>query len=78
MNMEYNIVKIVDRKPKRFSKLLSRLMIVFAVIFVILGIIFTSGYLLPAILLAALYFFTHRQSTPGTNTILTMSILPWI
>ncbi len=54
--MEYNIIKIVDRKPKPFSKLLSRLMIVLAVIFVILGIIFTSGYLLPAILLAALYF----------------------
>ncbi len=63
--MEYNIVKTVDRKPKRFSKLLSRLMIVFAVLFVLLGIIFDTGYMLPAILLAALYYFYTSSINTG-------------
>ncbi len=63
--MDYNIVKTVDRKQKRFSKLLGRVMVVFAVIFVFMGIIFQNGFLLPAILLAALYYFYTRRIRTG-------------
>ncbi len=63
--MNYNLIKTVDRKPKRFSKLLSRLMIVFAVIFVVAGIIFQSGFFFPAILLALLYYFYNARNRTG-------------
>lgn len=53
----YKITKQVKRKAKRFSKLLSRSMVVLAILFVCLGIIFDTGLMLPAFLLAALYYF---------------------
>lgn len=53
----YKITKQVKRKAKRFSKLLSRAMIVLAVLFVCLGIIFDTGLMLPAFLFAVLYYF---------------------
>lgn len=37
-------------------------MVIFAVIFVLLGIIFQNGYFLPAMLLAALYYFFSLNS----------------
>ena len=54
--MDFKLTQQVQRKPKKGSKLLGRLMVIFAVIFVILGIIFQSGYFMPAFLLAALYY----------------------
>lgn len=60
--LDFNLTQQVKRKPKKFSKLLSRLMVAFAVIFVLLGIIFQNGYFLPAFLLAALYYFYTMQN----------------
>lgn len=54
--MDFKLTQQVTRKQKKYSKLLSRLMVVFAVIFVIMGIIFQNGYFMPAFLLAALYY----------------------
>lgn len=54
--MDFKLTQQVTRKPKKYSKLLSRLMVIFAVIFVIMGIIFQNGYFMPAFLLAALYY----------------------
>ncbi len=65
MEMDYNIVQTVNRKPKRGSKILGTLMIVFAVIFVLMGIIFDTGFMLPAILLAALYYFFNASNNTG-------------
>ncbi len=50
------IIRHIEKKTKRFSKLLSKLMVVFAVIFVLMGIIFESGFFLPAMGLALLYY----------------------
>ncbi len=55
--MNYNLTQQVKRKQKKYFKLLSRLMVIFAIIFVILGIIFQNGYFMPAFLMAALYYF---------------------
>lgn len=54
--MDFKLTQQVQRKPKKGSKLLSRLMVIFAIIFVILGIIFNNGYFMPAFLLALLYY----------------------
>lgn len=53
---DYAIIQQVSRKQKKGVKALRRTMIVFTVLFVLLGIIFSSGFMLPAFLLAALYF----------------------
>lgn len=55
--MDYSLTQQVTRKQKKHFKLLSRLMVVFAIIFVVLGIIFQNGYFMPAFLMAALYYF---------------------
>ncbi len=60
----YTQIRHVDRKPKKFSKVLPKVMVAFAVIFILLGILFESGYFLPAFCLAALYYFY----TAFTNT----------
>ncbi|MCD8365671.1 MAG: hypothetical protein LUC83_07670 [Clostridiales bacterium] len=54
--------KLVERKSKKFSKLLPRLMVVFAVIFVLSGIIFDRGFFTPAILLVLLYYLYTAYS----------------
>ncbi len=53
---DYAITEQVSRKTKKGVKALRRTMIVFAVLFVLLGIIFTNGFMLPAFLLVVLYF----------------------
>lgn len=58
----YKITKQVKRKSKRFSKLLGRVMIILAVVFVCLGIIFDTGLMMPAFLLAVLYYFFSVQT----------------
>ncbi|MCD8301078.1 MAG: hypothetical protein LUC41_07940 [Clostridiales bacterium] len=55
--MTYDITKQVERRKKKFYGLLSKLMIIFAIVFVVCGIIFQNGYFFPAILLALLYYF---------------------
>ncbi len=63
--MDYNIAKTVNRRPKRFSKMLRALMLVFCVIFVAFGILFDSGFFFPAILLALLYFLYTASNNTG-------------
>lgn len=53
----YKIVEQVKRKPKAASRLLRRVMIIFAVFFVLLGIMISQGFMLPGFLLVVLYFF---------------------
>ncbi len=53
---EYKLVQQVVRKPKAFTRTLRVLMVVFAVIFVIMGITISQGFMLPGFLLVVLYF----------------------
>ena len=53
----YRIVEQVKRKPKPATRLLRRVMLIFAVFFLLLGIMISQGFMLPGFLLVALYFF---------------------
>ncbi len=52
----YKIITQVKRTPKPFSRVLKITMVVFAVLFVLMGIVISQGFMLPGFLLAALYF----------------------
>lgn len=54
--MDFNLTQQVRKKQKRSSKLLGRIMVVFAVILVFFGIIFNRGFFFPAFLFAFLYY----------------------
>lgn len=56
MYSNYRIVTQVKRKKKKMSGLLRGSMIVFAVLFVLMGIIFSRGFMLPGFLMVVLYF----------------------
>lgn len=53
----YRIVEQVTRVPKPLTGVLRIFMIVFAVIFLVLGIVFSRGFMLSSFLFAALYYF---------------------
>ena len=53
---DYKIVEQVSRKKKSMSGILRKVMILFAVIFVIMGIAISQSFMLAGFLLAALYF----------------------
>ena len=53
---DYKIVEQVSRKKKSMSGVLRKVMILFAVIFVILGITISQSFMLAGFLLVALYF----------------------
>ncbi len=53
----YDIVKQVARKAKPMTGVLRKMMAGFAVIFVIMGITISQGFMLPGFLLVVLYFF---------------------
>ena len=53
---DYAIVKQVKRKQKAMTGVLRKMMIVFAVFFVLLGIAISQGFMLPGFLLVVLYF----------------------
>ena len=53
---DYKIVEQVSRKKKSMSGILRKVMIIFAVFFVILGITISQSFMLAGFLLAALYF----------------------
>lgn len=55
MYTDYRIVTQVKRKKKRFSGLLRASMIFLTVVFVLMGIAFSRGFMLPGFLMAALY-----------------------
>ena len=52
----YKIVEQVTRKKKAMSDILRGIMIVFAVLFILFGIVFSRGFMLPGFLLVVLYF----------------------
>lgn len=52
----YKIVKQVTRKPKPFSGLLRKTILVLAVILLLLGVTISQGFMLPGFLLVILYF----------------------
>lgn len=56
MYSNYKIVTQVKRKKKKMSGLLRTSMIFFAVLFVLMGIIFSRGFMLPGFLMVVLYF----------------------
>ena len=53
---DYKIVEQISRKKKSMSGVLRKVMILFAVIFVIMGIAISQSFMLAGFLLAALYF----------------------
>ena len=53
---DYRIVEQVSRKPKHMSGFLRKIMIIFAVFFVLLGIVISQAFMLAGFLLALLYF----------------------
>ena len=54
--MNYKIVEQVSRKKKSMSGVLRVVMIVFAVLFVVMGITISQAFMLPGFMLAGLYF----------------------
>lgn len=52
----YKITEQVKRKPKPMSGILRKIMIFFAVVFVLMGIAISQGFMLPGFLLVVLYF----------------------
>lgn len=53
---DYRIVEQVSRKKKHMSGTLRKVMVIFAVIFVLMGITISQAFMLPGFLLALLYF----------------------
>lgn len=60
--MNEKLVTEVHRKQKRGSGILKGAMIAFAVFFLFMGILFTTGYMLFCFLMAALYFVYDAMS----------------
>lgn len=56
MYSNYRIVTQVNRKKKKMSGFLRGIMIALAVLFVLMGIIFSRGFMLPGFLMVVLYF----------------------
>lgn len=52
----YSIVEQVKRKPKAMTGVLRKLMVVFGVIFVLMGIMISQSFMLAGFCLVALYF----------------------
>ena len=53
---DYRIVEQVSRKKKHMSGALRKVMVIFAVLFVLMGITISQAFMLPGFLLALLYF----------------------
>ena len=53
---DYRIVEQVSRKKKPMSGALRKVMVIFAVLFVLLGITISQAFMLPGFLLVLLYF----------------------
>lgn len=68
--MADRIVKEVHRKQKSTAGLLKTFMILLAVIFLLLGIMFSRGFMLPCFLMAALYFIYEYYSEKDYEYIL--------
>lgn len=68
--MTDRIVKEVHRKQKSAAGLLKTSMIILAVVFLLLGIMFSRGFMLPCFLMAALYFIYEYYSEKDYEYIL--------
>lgn len=75
MYSNYRIVTQVKRKKKKMSGLLRGAMIVFAVLFVLMGIIFSRGFMLPGFLMVVLYFVYDIFSRKDYEYILENGVL---
>ena len=53
----YRITEQVIRKQKAMTGVLKKIMIFFAIFFILLGIMISQGFMLPGFLLVVLYFF---------------------
>ncbi len=73
--MHPKLTIFVSRKRKRASGLLSVIMIVFAVLFLLLGILFSRGFFLPCFLMAGLYFAYDLFSSRDYEYILENNLL---
>lgn len=56
------MVLSVDRKPRRSEKLLRAVMIVCSVLFLLFGILFSTGFMLPCFLMAGAYYVYSAAS----------------
>ena len=56
MYTDYKMVVQVKRKKKKMSGLLRVVMVVLGVLFVLMGIVFNRGFMLPGFLMIGLYF----------------------
>jgi Ca2+/Na+ antiporter len=57
----FKITKQVKRKTKLSAKVLTKLMLILTVVFILLAIAFTTGYMMFAFLFAALYLLFSTQ-----------------
>lgn len=58
----YRLTKLVDRKAKPMTSFLRKIMIIFAVIFILMGICLSQSFMLAGFLLVVLYFFYEVRS----------------
>jgi hypothetical protein len=73
--LSYKIVQQVKRKPKAFSGLLRKLMVIFAVLIILLGIAISQSFMLPGFLLVVLYFIYATFSERDYEYVLEESTL---
>ncbi len=66
----YKIVKCVHRKEKAGSGTIKIIMVILAVLFMIMGIMFSRGFMMPCFLMAGLYFFYDAGSVKDYEYIL--------
>lgn len=59
---DYKLTKLVNRKAKPMTSVLRKSMIIFSVIFIVLGIFISQSFMLPGALLVLLYFFYDVRS----------------
>lgn len=78
--MDRELVKFVSREPKPMSKLLTRLMLIFTIMFVLMGIVFDRGMLLLSMLMVVLYWIFSMESVRDyeyrlVNDVLTIDVI---
>ena len=76
MYTDYRIVTQVERKKKKFSGVLRACMIILAVLFILMGIVFSRGFMLPGFLMALLYFVYDVFGQRGYEYTLENGTLP--
>ena len=67
---DYRIVEQVSRKKKHMSGALRKVMVIFAVLFVLMGITISQAFMLPGFLLALLILYMISSAREIMN-------IPW-